>query len=365
MQVIRFPNAVGRFDALHFGPDGRTLAAVFRAEVFTIAVRWWDIHKQKEVAAEPGAVILEDDFTPPAPALSPDHRFLARMANEYGGVQHLQLIDRSANRPKVRPLTAWEYKDEGGASESHNFQNFQSLTFTPDGRFLLALAAGGDPDDDALDADRVGVYRWDVAAVLRGRGPKSGGRLLPDPDFFLPTPQPDVVGWSVFGHRLAVAPDGSALAAGDWNARILGWELPSRRPLPTPKLKKRRLPVAWRLAFSPDARTLAAADETVTLYDVKTAAPRAALPPGPVVSVHPMQPTRRTVFDLAFDPSGRVLATAHGDPLVRCWDAATGAERATFEWDVGGVTVVAFSPDGCLCAAGGTDGLVAVWDANW
>jgi WD40 repeat protein len=366
MRIVQFPEFPGRergrISNLSFGVDSRSLAAVWRIDEALLMVRWWDLARQEEVAFEVGASLGEDDATPPDPALSPDHRFLARVANERGGVQWIQFFDRSDERRRERSLTAWEYAELGGYPECFNHQTFEALAFSPDGRSLVAAVGGGDPDDEEADAPRVGIYRWSVPAILRGRGPRSGGRLMPDPGFFLPMPRPDVFGWQRFGRGLAFAQGGGLLAAGLWNARVLGWQLPSGRPLPAPRLKRRRRPRAWRLGFSPDGRTLAVADEVVTLYEAATGSPRVVLPPGPAAVAHEAERPGPNVFDLAFDPSGRLLATACGDRLVRLWDGATGAARGEVDCGVGGVTAVGFSPDGGLCAAGGREGRVAVWE---
>jgi hypothetical protein len=365
--LIEFPTLPGqgdaRLSALHFGADSQTLAAVWRDRFDEITLSWWDLRRAAQADAAIGANRAEDDFTPPDPALSPDHRFLARMANHPGGVQYVEVVDRADRKRRVRQLTAWAYDDAEGEPEGFNRQVFVAFVFSPDSRHLLAAVAGGDVDDEAADAPRLGVYRWSVQAFVNGRGPKSGGRLLPEAGFFLPMPGPDVFGWAKFGRPLAAAPDGSALAAGLWNNRLVGWRLPEGGPLPAPRLRKRKQPIAWRLAFSPDGRTLAAADETVTFYDTATGKPRATLPPGPNATYETLRPAP-FVFDLAYHPSGRLLATACGDAVARWWDATTGAARATFECGVGGVTAVAFSPDGRLCAAGGQGGRVAVWDVG-
>jgi WD40 repeat protein len=354
-----------RLSALQFGPDGRTLAAVWRTDWNILSVAWWDLQRREQVDTEFGTRIGEDDATPPDPALSPDHQLLARMENERGGVQRLVLVDRSTPKRRTCKLTAWPYERPDDYPDDFNYQAFSALTFSPDGSYLYALVFGGHPEEDAGDGERIGVYRWHIPAVLRRRGKKSAGHLLPDPGFFLQTPAPEVFEWAKFGRTLVIGPDGRTLAAGCWDRRVLGWSLPAGEPLPAMGVrKKRKQPTAWRLAFSPDGRALAVADEAVTVYDTATGKPRLALPPGPAVS-HPQFRSRCSfVFDLAYEPAGRRLATAAGDPFVRLWDATTGTEQASYDWDIGGVTAVAFSPDGCLCAAGGQDGRVAVWDVD-
>src|SRR5437879_4436799 len=61
----------------------------------------------------------------------------------------------------------------------------------------------------------------------------------------------------------------------------------------------------WALAFSPDGRTLAAADRrTVRLWEVATRGQRAAY-------TDPSDPPAHRTHGLAFSPDGRTLAVAH------------------------------------------------------
>ena len=61
----------GRLTALQFGPDSRTLAAVWRTDGNILSVAWWDLQRHEQVESCFGARIAEDDATPPDPALSP------------------------------------------------------------------------------------------------------------------------------------------------------------------------------------------------------------------------------------------------------------------------------------------------------
>ncbi len=67
------------------------------------------------------------------------------------------------------------------------------------------------------------------------------------------------------------------------------------------------------------------------------------------------------LWDVAYSPDGRWLATASADHTARIWDAVTGAPRATVQ-HAGRVNTVAFSPDSRLLASDGADRVVRVWD---
>src|SRR5207237_4608385 len=67
------------------------------------------------------------------------------------------------------------------------------------------------------------------------------------------------------------------------------------------------------------------------------------------------------VYDLAFSPDGRLLATASGDRTVKLWDMATGKRLDTFGESLKEVYTVAFSPDGRHVAGGGVDNRIRVW----
>ncbi len=68
-----------------------------------------------------------------------------------------------------------------------------------------------------------------------------------------------------------------------------------------------------------------------------------------------------SVFDVAFSPDGKRLATCGEDKITRLWDAGTHRTIATMHGHSDAVQAVAFSPDGETLATGGSDSSVRLW----
>ena len=67
------------------------------------------------------------------------------------------------------------------------------------------------------------------------------------------------------------------------------------------------------------------------------------------------------VFELAFRPDGKVLASASGDRTVKLWNVATGERLDTLKESLKELYTLAFSPDGTRLAAAGVDNRIRVW----
>jgi WD40 repeat protein len=109
------------------------------------------------------------------------------------------------------------------------------------------------------------------------------------------------------------------------------------------------------LAVSPDGTLLAVAAGTeLSVCEIATGRRRGAV----------RSQGRKHFTDVAFHPSGKVLAASSNHETVRLFDAATLAEEAAYDWEVGPVRRVAFAPDGQRAAAAGKTGRVVIWDVD-
>ena len=67
------------------------------------------------------------------------------------------------------------------------------------------------------------------------------------------------------------------------------------------------------------------------------------------------------IWDLDFNPTGELLASAGGDGTIRLWDIANGESLTTLMGHERGVTCVGFTPDGRILASGSLDGTFRLW----
>lgn len=116
--------------------------------------------------------------------------------------------------------------------------------------------------------------------------------------------------------------------------------------------------IIYEIAWSPDGRTLASAsaDRTVHLWSLQTDKLRQA----PIGHAE-------YVFCVAWSPDGRVLATGTNDEIIRLSNARTGKSLRELTGHTGPIYSVAWSPDGRRLASGSFDRTIYIWDGtnNW
>ncbi len=159
---------------------------------------------------------------------------------------------------------------------------------------------------------------------------------------------------------VAFSPDGTSLLLGDRRGAVVLWDLEADRQQLSLEGHKHQV---RSVGFTSDGlHALSAggrldnkgtADNTIRVWDLKTAKPGAPLP---------LERDPRQLHDVAFSPDGWHALSGHGDGSVRLWDLRTGEAVVTFaQAHQGAVTCVAFSGDGQLAISGGKDDLVKLW----
>jgi WD40 repeat protein len=110
---------------------------------------------------------------------------------------------------------------------------------------------------------------------------------------------------------------------------------------------------AAAVVFSPEGSHVATAGDAVRVWRTEDGSACAALPES-------AQRTR----GIAYDHTGRRLAAAGADGVVRVWDAAADVLLRTLVGHKGAVHAVAFSPSSGRLATAGSDGTIRIWDPD-
>jgi tRNA A-37 threonylcarbamoyl transferase component Bud32 len=108
----------------------------------------------------------------------------------------------------------------------------------------------------------------------------------------------------------------------------------------------------WDAAFSPDGRTLASAsfDKTVRTWDIATCKPTRTL-----------DGHEERVYSVAFDRTGTHLVSASADRTAIVWDLAGRRPDTVLRGHTDNVRCAVFSPDGNWIATGSWDGTLRTW----
>ena len=151
---------------------------------------------------------------------------------------------------------------------------------------------------------------------------------------------------------LAVAPDGTRIAAGTVAGEVLVWRVADRALL---LAVRGHTGVVNDVAFSADGRTVASGsnDGTIRLWDADAGRLLTEL------AAH-----TGAVHGVACSADGKTVVSGGEDRMVRLWDAGSGRCLAVLAGHTGIIDSVACSADGNTVVSGGEDAMVRLWDAG-
>lgn len=276
-----------------------------------------------------GTVILWDISNPSAPvrlSSSIQHEYHANATVFHPAESVLATGGGDSN------IVLWDISNPSTPRElnvmNDHLYTVESLSFSPDGNYL----ASGSWDNTMI--------LWDVSQVLDA--PKKLETFT--------TQNFDVT-------TVAFSPDGKTLVSGSGDTTAILWDI-SRLVTPlqiNTQIRERNS--LTDIAVSPDKTVVAAASwQTIVLHKIISGT---ISQDEEVLSGH-----SGWVNALAFDKSGKSLASAGDDGKIVLWDMNNRSKLATLEGHTESVSSVSFSSDDSLLASGSNDDDVILWDIS-
>jgi tricorn protease-like protein len=227
-------------------------------------------------------------------------------------------------------------------------------------RFVELIRPDGEPrmpyKQDPLPAEKVAVIeRW-VKEGAKYDGGAPGEDWTAVLRKATPVVVPEAYPATVPITALAFSPDGQSVAASGYHEVTL-WRVADGT------LDRRLRGLAERvyeIAYSPDGKWIATASGDPGQFgEVKL---WLAEPSGGGKLVRDLLETTDSVFAVAFSPDSKLLAAAGADRAIRVWEVDSGKQVALIEDHADWILDLAFSPDGKRLASASRDKTAKVFD---
>ena len=173
---------------------------------------------------------------------------------------------------------------------------------------------------------------------------------------------------------IAFSTDGKLIAAGGWAGEdyVELYDVETLKLIKALKRKPKELNSAAFIAFSPDGKYLATTgiDDPMIIWDIRTGeefynftnftsvSEGIYAADGRILNLSEL----KIVWEIAYSPDGKVLATAGPKNEVHLFDSKSGRELTVLSGHAGDVKCLAFSRSGKLLATGSADGFVLLWN---
>ncbi|MEE9401740.1 MAG: PQQ-binding-like beta-propeller repeat protein [Desulfobacteria bacterium] len=315
LRVI-LPDLDGRM--VVFNPDGTTLAGNTGEGILL-----WDLQAHERLAILPATVVSKPSMVPllSNQSVAFDHsgRVLA-VADSDGVVLWSFQRDKHIRLEKI---------------DNDKWDLGSAVAFSPDGK-ILALQA----------SNRIRL--WDTVRRTEILSLDEGPNITQD---------------------LSFSPDGQTLAAGGMGEGFKGavvlWDLGTgERRLQLEELED----VVHSVAYSPDGKLLATASRQLILWNAATGERVAELDVSLMMSPENLVTVEGSeIVSVAFDPTGRILASGTGQGQVTLWDVDSGQRILSLGAcaNDGRSASVEFSPDGGTLGVGCLGGAVTLWNIDF
>lgn len=369
------PN-IGNVNVLDFSPDGRRLAGGG-----SDAAVMWDTATRQQV----GEQLIGHTNAISGLAFSPDGKWIATAAAD--STIHLWYADtgfdsgigiwghessvfgvafspdssRLVSAGRDATVRIWE--PMAGAPLYGHDDKVRAVAYAPDGKSVASAGYDGkiqfwNPDTGELMGDPIVGNGWEALNFSDdGKKLAAGGFNGTVVVFDTATRRP--IAQTTTGHPAGIRfvdlnPDASKVSLVDWEGLAGVWNLDSGKQVggDITDINALALTEDWKLI---------AVSQNADAGQIRLFEPDG----GDDKLTDLMKGHTNSLRSLAFDPSGKLLASAGDDTSIRLWDVESQkqiGEPLTGHTD--SVFTVAFSPDGTRLVSGGGDATVRLWDVE-